>query len=126
MPSPTTATLLDVLIDGFEKNEILGGFHWRVLPLPDEATARERFDAFLDEARRWKGEPDHMDADPQRDGARRHAAWPDLEIRQAGRGVMVLAGRTDFHRWWNDATTWAGNPLAELYDWLADDRPGSS
>jgi hypothetical protein len=34
------ATLLDVLIDGFEKNEIMDGFHWRDLPMPDEARAR--------------------------------------------------------------------------------------
>lgn len=30
--APEDATLLDVLIDGFEKNEILDGFHWRSLP----------------------------------------------------------------------------------------------
>jgi hypothetical protein len=80
--NPEDATLLDVLIDGFEKNEILGGFHWRELPMPDDAAAARTFALFTDEARRWKGEPDRLE-----DGAsRRLASWPDIEIRQAGRG----------------------------------------
>jgi hypothetical protein len=36
---PEDATLLDVLTNGFEKNEVLRGFHWRVLPMTDEAAA---------------------------------------------------------------------------------------
>jgi hypothetical protein len=32
--SPEDASLLDVLIDGFEKNEVLDGFHPRDLPMP--------------------------------------------------------------------------------------------
>lgn len=42
---PADATLLDVLIDGFEKNEVLRGFHGRLLPMPDEAAAVEKFTA---------------------------------------------------------------------------------
>jgi hypothetical protein len=61
--SQDSATLLDILIDGFEKNEILDGFHWRNLPMPDEAAAGGKFVS-------W---------------------WPDLEIRQAGRGGRVRA-----------------------------------
>ncbi len=49
------ATLLDVLIDGFEKNEIFDGFHRRALPMPDEESASERFSAFVTEAEPWKG-----------------------------------------------------------------------
>jgi hypothetical protein len=48
-------SLLDVLIDGFEKNEIFEGFHWRQLPMPDEASARRTFAAFVDEAKRLEG-----------------------------------------------------------------------
>jgi len=33
--SQEDATLLDVLVDGFEKNETWGGYHWRDLPMPD-------------------------------------------------------------------------------------------
>ena len=33
----TDASVRDVLIDGFEKNEILDGFHLRELPWPGEA-----------------------------------------------------------------------------------------
>jgi len=50
-------TLLDVLIDGFEKNESFTGFHCRELPMPDEDAAHRKFAAFSDEARRWKGTP---------------------------------------------------------------------
>ena len=55
--SQEDATLLDVLIDGFEKNEVMDGFHWRNLPMPDEDAAIQKFRALLDDARRWKGEP---------------------------------------------------------------------
>ena len=55
--TPEDATLLDVLIDGFEKNELLEGFYWRQLPMPDERAAARKFDALTDEARRWKGPP---------------------------------------------------------------------
>jgi len=37
--TPDDATLLDVLIDGFEKNELIDGFHWRQLPMPNEHAA---------------------------------------------------------------------------------------
>jgi len=40
---PEDATLLGLLIDGFEKNEMLGGFHMRTLPLRDEAAAARKF-----------------------------------------------------------------------------------
>ncbi len=41
--SPEDATLLDALIDGFERNEVLAGFHCRELPLPDEEAAVRTF-----------------------------------------------------------------------------------
>jgi len=50
-------TLLDLLIDGFEKNEIMGGFHWRSLPMPDERSAVAKFVSLREEATRWKGAP---------------------------------------------------------------------
>ena len=80
-------SLLDVLIDGFEKNEILDGFHWRQLPMPDEGSACRRFAALVEEARRWKGTPAQVREEP----GRGLAVWPDLEIRQAGRGILVRA-----------------------------------
>jgi hypothetical protein len=55
--TPDDATLLDILVDGFEKNEVLEGFHWRRLPLPDEEAAAAKFFSLIDEARRWKGPP---------------------------------------------------------------------
>jgi hypothetical protein len=47
---PEDATLLDVLVDGFEKNESLRGFHWRVLPMNDEPAAVRKFASLADEA----------------------------------------------------------------------------
>lgn len=111
------ATLLDVLIDGFEKNEILRGFHWRDLPMPDDGTAARKFASLTDEAQRWKGPPIRTE---ERAG-RRLAAWPDLEIRQAGRGVMVRVRAPWFNRWWHEPTTWEGNPLGPIFDWIEED-----
>jgi hypothetical protein len=71
------ATLLDVLIDGFEKNEIFDGFHWRELPMPDETSAIRKFRELTEEATRWKGQPARV----AHEGGRQISAWPDLEIR---------------------------------------------
>ena len=40
--SQDAATLLDIPIDGFEKNEVFGGFHRRELPMPDEGAAARK------------------------------------------------------------------------------------
>jgi hypothetical protein len=115
--SQEEATLLDVLIDGFEKNEVLDGFHRRDLPMADEDAAVRKFDSLFDEARRWKGEPTRSLREP----GRRSAAWPDLEIRQAGRGVMVRARAPWFNAWWHDRETWVGDPMGPIHDWIAED-----
>ncbi len=121
MPRTTSqeqATLLDVLIDGFEKNEIMDGFHWRDLPMPDEAAAIRKFAALLDEARRWKGPPPQL----AEVGVRRFAKWPDLELRQAGRGVMVRARAPWFDGWWHERTTWSDDPMGPIHEWISEDR----
>jgi hypothetical protein len=112
------ATLLDVLIDGFEKNEIFGGFHWRNLPMPDEDAAARKFVTLMQEARAWKGQP----ARTHEQHGRRLAAWRDLEIRQAGRGIMVRVRAPRFDDWWHAKETWDGEPMAEIYKWIAEDR----
>jgi len=63
---PQNATLVDLLIDGFEKYEMLGGFHMRTLPLPDDAAAARKFGEFFEEARRGKGESLHAEATAER------------------------------------------------------------
>jgi hypothetical protein len=116
--SQEDATLLEVLVDGFEKNEIMDGFHWRDLPMPDEAAAVRKFEALAGEAERWKGPPIR----DERSGPRRIAAWPDLEVRQAQRGIMVRARAPWFADWWHDAGTWQGDPMDALYRWLDEER----
>lgn len=111
-------TLLDVLVDGFEKNEILDGFHWRNLPTADEAEAVRKLRDFGEEARQWKGAPTREEVD----GARRILAWPDLEIRQAGRGLMVRARSAFFSDWWHDRATWEGDPMGPIYEWLREEE----
>lgn len=108
--SQADATLLDVLIDGFEKNEIIHDFHWRDLPMPTEEAAVERFGALTAEARRWKGRPVVSE---QVEELRREA-WPDLEIRQAGRGIRVSVRPPRFYEWWHRAETWAGDPMGPV------------
>jgi hypothetical protein len=115
---PEDATLLDVLVDGFEKNEVVDGFHWRQLPMPDERAAARKFAALTDEARRWKGAPTRVDEQ----AGRRLSAWPDLEIRLAGRGLLLRARMTRFNDWWHDEQTWRGDPLGPAFDWIAEDR----
>jgi len=113
-------TLVDLLIDGFEKNEVLDGFHWRDLPMPDEPAAHQKFRALSDEGRRWKGPPSHE----HDGGSRRIIAWPDLEIRQAGRGIMIRVRAPRFDGWWHDEATWQGAPMRAISDWLEEERPG--
>jgi hypothetical protein len=115
--TPEEASLLDILIDGFEKNEILGGFHWRDLPLPDAALAIEKFESLVAEARRWKGEPSRLEIRANR----RQAAWTDLEIRQSGRGIRVLVKAPRFDDWWNDPLTWIGDPMGGVRGWTEDE-----
>jgi hypothetical protein len=110
-------SLVDVLIDGFEKNEILRGYHWRTLPLPSEADAIRKFNSLVEEARRWKGEPLRV----LDDSSRRLVAWSDIEIRQAGRGIMIRVRAPNFDRWWHDAATWEGDPVGPIFDWLQEE-----
>lgn len=114
---PEDASLLDVLIDGFEKNDVLLGFHFRKLPLPDEVTAVLKFSALTAEARRWKGPPHRTEEHPRR----RLAAWPDLQVRQAGRGILLLVRAPWFGSWWIRSATWAGEPMDEAFDWLEEE-----
>jgi hypothetical protein len=111
---PEDARLLDVLIDGFERNEVFAGFHYRKLPLPDEEAAVRAFASLSDEARQWKGAPDHVEDS----GFRRLASWSDLEIRQAGSGVMIRVRSPFFAAWWHDERTWRNDPMRELLAWI--------
>lgn len=115
--TPADATLLDVLVDGFEKNEVVDGFHWRLLPLPDEHAAASKFGALIAEARRWKGPPARV----EERGDRRLSAWPDLEIRVVGRGVVVRARMSRFNDWWHDKLTWQGDPMGPAFDWITNE-----
>jgi hypothetical protein len=107
-------SLLDVLVDGFEKNEVLDGFHWRELPMPNEMAAARKFAILAEEARRWKGPPLRYEEESER----RLATWSDLEIRQAGRGIMVRAKAPSFNHWWHESTTWAGDPMGPIFQWI--------
>jgi hypothetical protein len=104
---PEEATLLDVLIDGFEKNEVLDGFHERVLPLGDEQLAKARFAALLEEVIRWKGSP--MRRDEQAEW--QLAAWSDLELLQAGSALAIRIRAPRFSAWWHEPATWRGDPM---------------
>ena len=73
--------------------------------------------AWIDEARRWKGEPTRLEDR----GGRRLAVWPDLELRQAGRGVMVRVRAPDFSAWWHASDTWSDDPMAAVHDWIEED-----
>jgi hypothetical protein len=115
---PEDITLLDLLIDGFEKNEVLHGWHWRDAPMRDERLAVQKFGALVEEAQKWKGPP----AQSNESSGRRLAAWYDLEIRQAGRGIMVRAKAPRVSRWWHDRQTWEGDPMGPIFEWIREDE----
>ena len=81
--------------------------------MPDEDAAVRTFASLVDEARRWKGRPDRL----QEGDARRMAAWPDLEIRQAGRGLLLRVRAPRFEAWWHDPRTWADDPMGSVRSW---------
>jgi len=113
---PEDATLLGLLVDGFERNEMLGGFHMRTLPLPDEVAAVRKFVELADEGLRWKGEPLKRESSTSRE----LVAWSDMEIRRAGRGIMVRVKAPRFDDWWSETTTWTGDPMGPIFDWIKE------
>jgi hypothetical protein len=111
-------TLLDVLIDGFRKNEILDGYHMRDLTLPNEAKAIGVFGSF-EEATRWQGAPLRTFERARR----RLAAWRNFDIRQLGRHLVVRVWSPWMRDWRYDVTTTDADDADsdELGQWLADD-----
>jgi hypothetical protein len=109
-------TLIDILVDGFEKNEILHGMHWRQLPMPDEASAIAKFATLVDAATRWKGAPVLTES-----GKRRKAAWDGFDIRQTGLAIYVRIKAPWFNCWWHDAA-WDDESFDDLHAWLREDE----
>jgi hypothetical protein len=116
--SAAQATFLDIVIDGFEKNEVFYGFHHRVIPIESEERARSKYDALTAEVTAWKGPPIRVISE----SGRQLAAWPDVELRQAGRGILIRVRAPWFGCWWDSDEIWTGNPLDQVYDWLAEER----
>ena len=116
---PEETTLLAVLVDCFEKNEVIDGCFHRWLPLGDPQTADRKFREFRDELARWKGSPRAEDAGL---GWQR-ADWGDIRIKQGGRGIMVWVARTGVRDWWHAEETWDGDPLADVWDWDSPSDP---
>jgi len=109
------------LIDGFEKNEVLDGTHWRQLPMPDEPSAIAKFAALVVEATRWQGKPPTL----TEMGKRRKAAWDGFDIRQTGIAIHVRIRAPWFNAWWHDAQ-WQDESFSDLYDWLREEEGDSS
>lgn len=111
-------TLLDVLIDGFEKNEVVGGWHFRNLPMPDTASGASKFDTLVAEATAWKGPPVRTLEQQLELGARRLVAWEDLEIRVAAEMILVRVRAPNFDAWWHSNGVWDGPGYEEVWLWL--------
>ena len=110
---PEETSLLGVLIDCFEKNEMLEGWFMRQLPLADPQTAARKYRAFRDELVRWKGPPM---AEDEGEGWQR-ADWGDIRMKHAGRGIMIWVRQAGVSKWWHEDETWADDPLAKVWDW---------
>jgi hypothetical protein len=117
MPSHAgDVTLIDLLMDGFEKNESIDNWFWRQLPAPDDATAIRKFEEFAAEGRRWKGAP----LESVSDSDRRAVVWSDLQIRQQGRGVIVAGKSEHIAPVWYESNTWNGDPMGDVFAWLSE------
>jgi hypothetical protein len=110
-------TLIDILVDGFEKNEVPDGTHWRQLPMPDEASAIAKFASLVDEGARWQGKSPVL----TETGKRRKAAWDGLDIRQTGLAIHVRVKTPWFNAWWHDAK-WDHESFDDLYAWLREEE----
>jgi hypothetical protein len=55
------------------------------------------------------------------DRGRRVAAWPDLEIRQVGRAILIRVRTASFGDWWHADETWSGQPFRAVRDWLEEE-----
>jgi hypothetical protein len=115
------ATLMDLLVGGFEKNEVLDGFHFRQLPMPDDVSAANKFRALVDEVRSWKGAPIHTEETP----TRQLATWQGFEIRRAGRGIIVRVMAPSFDHWWSTPAAWSGDPMSQVFAWLGEEARDS-
>ena len=82
------------------------------------ARARAKFDSLSVEVTAWKG----LAVDTTDKDGRASATWADLELRQAGRGILIRVLAPWFGDWWHAANTWDDDPMDQLYDWLAEDR----
>jgi hypothetical protein len=117
MPSHAgDVTLIDLLMNGFEKNESIGNWFWRQLPAPDDATAIRKFEEFAAEGRRWKGEP--LESVSDSDG--RAIVWSDLQVRQKGRGVIVAGRSETIAQVWYANSSWNEDPMGEVFDWFSE------
>jgi hypothetical protein len=117
MPSNADdVTLIDLLMNGFEKNECFDDWFWRQLPAPDDATAIRKFEEFAAEGRRWKGEP--LETVSESDG--RAIVWSDLQVRQKGRGVLVAGKSGNIASLWYADSTWNGDPMGDVFGWFSE------
>jgi hypothetical protein len=112
---PEDMSLLGVLMDCFEKNEIWDGWFLRRLPLADATTAARKYREFRDELVRWKGAPRAEETGE----TWRRSDWGDIRVKQAGRGIMIWARSDGVSDWWHESESWQGDPLAEAWHWEA-------
>ncbi len=111
MRTQATATLLDVITDGFEgiqgALESYGGWRIRQLPCRSVEQAQAKYAEFAGEAARWKG-PGTNEVHPPTDtrSAVHVTRFPDLQVLQSDRAVVVLVPDPGFDRWWHKAETW--------------------
>lgn len=117
---PEETSLLGMLADCFEKNELIEGWFRRELPLADPPAAGRKYREFREELVRWKGRPQAEDAGP---GWQR-ADWGDIRMKQAGRGIMVWLRSAGVSQWWHESRIWAGDPLADAWEWDPVTGPG--
>ena len=76
---PEDTSLLAALADCFEKNECLGGWFMRQLPLADAPAAARKYREFRAELVRWKGPPLAEDEGPDW----QRADWGEIRMKRA-------------------------------------------
>ena len=109
-------TLLAVLSQCFEVDEMIDGYHLRTAPFGSETVAVARFAQWKSEIEHWLGPREGEDAGGDGEDWQR-AWWPDLRMKRTGRGIAFWVRSARVERWWHDTELWEDPGLDGLWQW---------
>lgn len=111
-------SLLTALVDGFEQNEIVDGWHPRTCPFASDDAARVAFRLWAMEITRWLGEGRAI--------GDRAVEWPkQLRMKRDGPCVGIwIRADFDFRERWHSRAMWQGGRCDGAMEW-EDELPAA-